>query len=135
MANPALHQVYDVSKFMEEHPGGEEVMLNVTGKRDIERNCLDRSFLLFTRRWKYAGKDASFDFEDIGHSSYAEGLMKDLCIGEIDQDTLPEATEVPSSSYKVKEETGDSSSTFLLYVVPPLILGAAFLLRFYSGNQ
>lgn len=30
-----MYQVYDVSKFMGEHPGGEEVVLKVTG-RDIK---------------------------------------------------------------------------------------------------
>lgn len=102
MAFVALYQVYDVSKFIEEHPGGDEVMTNATGK------------------------DASLDFEDIGHSSYAEGLMKDFCIGNIDELTLPKITAFPTASSTMNKDSG--SSTFLLYALPLLILGVLFLL-------
>ncbi|CAG9562951.1 unnamed protein product [Danaus chrysippus] len=53
------NQVYDVTKFLDDHPGGHEVLLNV------------------------AGKDASEDFEDIGHSMDAKELMKKYLIGEL----------------------------------------------------
>ncbi|CDY47078.1 hypothetical protein BRARA_C01385 [Brassica rapa] len=46
-------KVYDVTHFMDEHPGGDEVFLSS------------------------AGKDATFDFEDVGHSEDARELMKD----------------------------------------------------------
>lgn len=51
--------VYDVTTFIDEHPGGHEVLVNV------------------------AGKDASEDFDDIGHSLDAKELMKKYQIGEI----------------------------------------------------
>jgi cytochrome b5 len=51
--------VYDVSKFLDEHPGGHEVLVNVVGK------------------------DATEDFEDIGHSLDAKDLMKKFRIGEL----------------------------------------------------
>ncbi|VAI47563.1 unnamed protein product [Triticum turgidum subsp. durum] len=44
-------KVYDVTPFMEEHPGGDEVLLACTGK------------------------DATADFEDIGHSDSAKELL------------------------------------------------------------
>src|SRR5262245_8360416 len=52
-------KVYDVSRWMEDHPGGPEVML------------------------QEAGKDASNAFAEIGHSLYAEGLLKDYYIGDL----------------------------------------------------
>ncbi|XP_044020682.1 cytochrome b5-like [Aphidius gifuensis] len=52
-------KVYDVSKFLNEHPGGEEVLL------------------------EQAGKDASDDWDDVGHSNDAIELMKNYLIGEI----------------------------------------------------
>ncbi|RWS04649.1 Cytochrome b5-like protein [Dinothrombium tinctorium] len=54
-------QVYDVSKFLEEHPGGEEVLL------------------------EQAGKDATEAFEDVGHSSDARELMKQYLVGELEE--------------------------------------------------
>lgn len=59
------NKVYDVTKFMEEHPGGEEVLL------------------------EQAGKDASEIFEDISHSADAKDMMKTYLVGE-----LPEAEKV-----------------------------------------
>lgn len=53
------NQVYDVTKFLDDHPGGHEVLLNV------------------------AGKDASEDFDDIGHSMDAKELMKKYLIGDL----------------------------------------------------
>ncbi|EUC45260.1 hypothetical protein COCMIDRAFT_96091 [Bipolaris oryzae ATCC 44560] len=51
--------VYDVSNFIEEHPGGEEVL---------------RSF---------AGKDATEAFEDAAHSEEVTPIMKELIVGKI----------------------------------------------------
>lgn len=51
--------VYDVTAFLDDHPGGHEVLLNVSGK------------------------DASEDFDDVGHSSDAKEIMKKYCIGEV----------------------------------------------------
>ncbi|EMS68958.1 Cytochrome b5 isoform 1 [Triticum urartu] len=45
-------KVYDVTPFMEEHPGGDEVLLACTGK------------------------DATADFEDIGHSDAAKAAAR-----------------------------------------------------------
>ncbi|KAJ8041163.1 Cytochrome b5 [Holothuria leucospilota] len=53
--------VYDVTKFLDEHPGGEEVML------------------------EQGGGNASESFEDVGHSQDARELMKDYFIGELDE--------------------------------------------------
>lgn len=52
-------KVYDVTKFLEQHPGGEEVLLDV------------------------AGRDATSEFEDVGHSDEAINMMKDYLIGEL----------------------------------------------------
>ncbi|KAJ1845125.1 hypothetical protein LPJ73_004954 [Coemansia sp. RSA 2703] len=52
-------KVYDVTKFLDEHPGGEEVILEV------------------------AGLDATDAFEDIGHSEDARELLKDYFVGNL----------------------------------------------------
>lgn len=53
------NKVYDVTKFMDEHPGGEEVLL------------------------EQAGKNASEIFEDVSHSADAKDLMKNFLVGEL----------------------------------------------------
>ena len=52
-------KVYGVSKYLEDHPGGEEVLL-------------DR-----------AGADATEDFEDVGHSQQARDTLKKYELGEL----------------------------------------------------
>lgn len=52
-------KVYDVTKFQTEHPGGEEVLIDS------------------------AGKDATTDFVDVGHSTDAKEQMKQFVVGEI----------------------------------------------------
>ncbi|CAG0889257.1 unnamed protein product [Darwinula stevensoni] len=54
--------IYDVTKFLDEHPGGEEVLL------------------------EQGGKIATEQFEDVGHSSDARELMKQYKIGELHED-------------------------------------------------
>jgi cytochrome b involved in lipid metabolism len=59
-------KVYDVTKYLDDHPGGAEVMLDV------------------------AGQDADEFFEDIGHSKEARSELKKYIIGnyKIDEATL-----------------------------------------------
>merc|ERR1712100_702198 len=50
-------KVYDVTPFMDDHPGGGEIMLGA------------------------AGKDGTDDFEDVGHSPHARELLKRFKVG------------------------------------------------------
>ncbi|KAF3080612.1 hypothetical protein TWF569_004923 [Orbilia oligospora] len=52
-------KVYDVSPFVDEHPGGEEVMLDV------------------------AGQDGTEAFEDVGHSDEAREILSKYLIGNL----------------------------------------------------
>ncbi|XP_074679163.1 cytochrome b5 isoform X2 [Strix aluco] len=56
------HRVYDVTKFLDEHPGGEEVLR------------------------EQAGGDATENFEDVGHSTDARTLSETFIIGELHPD-------------------------------------------------
>ncbi|KAG8933662.1 hypothetical protein FRC01_007802 [Tulasnella sp. 417] len=53
-------KVYAASKFLDEHPGGDEVIL------------------------AEAGKDATEAFEDVGHSDEARDVLNGLYIGDFD---------------------------------------------------
>uniref|UniRef100_A0A2K5M4W7 Cytochrome b5 n=1 Tax=Cercocebus atys TaxID=9531 RepID=A0A2K5M4W7_CERAT len=59
------HKVYDLTKFLEEHPGGEEVLR------------------------EQAGGDATENFEDVGHSTDAREMSKTYIIGELHPDDRP----------------------------------------------
>ncbi|KAG8363231.1 hypothetical protein BUALT_Bualt19G0000600 [Buddleja alternifolia] len=106
--------VYDVTSFLEEHPGGDEVIIMASGK------------------------DATADFENVGHSSDAREKLKELYIGDIDESTLPVkqqfAPPPPPPAPKQHEESGNSSKV-LLYILPLFIFGVAFLFRFYSKSE
>ncbi|KAF9171652.1 hypothetical protein BGX21_007138, partial [Mortierella sp. AD011] len=59
----AIHgKVYDVTGFIDEHPGGEEVLIDE------------------------AGRDATESFEDVGHSEEAREILSKLYIGEYKSD-------------------------------------------------
>ncbi|XP_073130989.1 cytochrome b5 [Henckelia pumila] len=72
-------KVYDVTTYLEEHPGGDDILLEVTGK------------------------DATDEFEDAGHSKTARELMGQFFIGELDP-TVPAIPKMEIASKKQKLE-------------------------------
>nr|ANQ46484.1 cytochrome b5 [Santalum album] len=105
-------KVYDVTKFLEDHPGGDDVLLSATGK------------------------DATDDFEDVGHSSSARSMMDEYCVGEIDAKTIP--TKVTYTPPKQPHYNPDKTSEFIIkllqFLVPLAILGLAVGIRFYTKS-
>ncbi|KAK8686497.1 hypothetical protein V6N13_125521 [Hibiscus sabdariffa] len=104
-------KVYDVTPFMDEHPGGGEVLLSATAK------------------------DATNDFEDIGHSDYARGLMEKYYIGEIDSTTVPDKrTYIPpqQTPFNPNAKASEFLIKILQFLVPLLILGLAVTFRQYT---
>ncbi|XP_061717797.1 cytochrome b5-like [Cydia fagiglandana] len=91
--------VYDVTHFLDEHPGGEEVLL------------------------EQAGKDATEPFEDVSHSSDARALMKKYKIGElVEADrTQTKGAYAPQWSNDQPQEQGNAWTSWLA----PLLLGVA----------
>ncbi|PGH09184.1 hypothetical protein GX51_00938 [Blastomyces parvus] len=70
-------KIYNVSSFVDEHPGGEEVLLDV------------------------GGQDATEAFEDVGHSDEAREILDGLLIGKLKRipgDPAPKAQYPPASS-------------------------------------
>ncbi|XP_020093472.1 cytochrome b5 [Ananas comosus] len=103
-------KVYDVTPFMDEHPGGDEVLLAATGK------------------------DATNDFEDVGHSNSAREMMAKYCIGEIDAATVPakRAYIAPQQASYNPDKSSDFLIKILQFLVPILILGLAFAVRHFT---
>ncbi|XP_048334241.1 cytochrome b5 [Ziziphus jujuba] len=103
-------KVYDVTKFLEDHPGGDEVLLSATGK------------------------DATDDFEDVGHSDSARDMMKEYYVGEIDASTIPKKTKYipPKQPHYNQDKTSEFIIKLLQFLVPLAILGLAVGIRFYT---
>ncbi|XP_047077244.1 cytochrome b5-like [Lolium rigidum] len=103
-------KVYDVTPFMAEHPGGEDVMLVSTGK------------------------DATVDFED-AHTEAARELLPQYCIGEIDAATITAELVQPSKkAWATKPKAGPTSLWItLLQLAAPLLL-VAFALQNYTST-
>ncbi|PKU81639.1 cytochrome b5 [Dendrobium catenatum] len=103
-------KVYNVAKFLEDHPGGDEVLLAVTGK------------------------DATDDFEDVGHSSTARAMMDEYYVGEIDVSTIPTKVKYspPKQPYYNQDKTSDFIIKILQFLVPLAILGLAVIVRIYT---
>lgn len=67
--------MYDVTKFVSEHPGGDEVLVTE------------------------AARDATEPFEDVGHSEDAYEILKTLYIGDLaDPESVPQRGRKPSDT-------------------------------------
>ncbi|XP_055454711.1 cytochrome b5 [Psammomys obesus] len=103
------HKVYDLTKFLEEHPGGEEVLR------------------------EQAGGDATENFEDVGHSTDARELSKTYIIGELHPDDRSKIAK-PSDTLVTTVES--SSSWWTNWVIPAIsALAVALMYRFYMAEE
>ncbi|XP_010277835.1 PREDICTED: cytochrome b5-like [Nelumbo nucifera] len=107
-------KVYDVTKFLEDHPGGEDVLLEAS-----------------------ANGDATEAFDDVGHSSTATSMMNSYLIGFLEGSdagkdigglqTMREKKEKGSALAKAKKEMKPSVVINLMqYSIPLIIFGVAF---------
>lgn len=139
-------QVYDVSSFMDDHPGGDEVLISATGKISHSLLVNIGSLILNTLCtvvWMrilfgiFAGKDATNDFEDVGHSDSAREMMDKYYIGDIDPSTVPrKRAYIPleQPAYN-QDKTPEFIIKILQILVPLLILGLAFAVRHYTKKE
>ena len=84
-------KVYDVTQFLDEHPGGYDIVVSNSGARGRVGvrvvalwlvQCLRPGCIDATRPLCIAGKDSTEDFDEIGHSKTAQDMLKDYYIGE-----------------------------------------------------
>ncbi|XP_048371995.1 cytochrome b5 [Sphaerodactylus townsendi] len=103
-----LHgRVYDVTPFLHEHPGGEEVLL------------------------EQAGRDATESFEDVGHSVDAREMLDQYLIGEVHpSDCKPEGPKVPG------KPASNEDSVWTMWLIPILgVLILGFMYRYYMDGR
>jgi len=100
-------KVYNSSSFVDEHPGGEEVLLD----------C--------------AGQDATEAFEDVGHSDEAREILAGLLIGDLKRQEGDPVPKVPNSKTS-SSSSSDSATSFGLGLYAIVIIGGAAA---YFGYQ
>lgn len=88
----------------------------------------------------FAGKDATDDFEDVGHSKGARAMLNDLYIGDIDPSTIPTKVQntppaQPQNNQDKTSSSSDSMTKMLQFLLPLLILGVAVGIRFYNTKS
>ncbi|KAL0286129.1 UNVERIFIED_CONTAM: cytochrome [Sesamum calycinum] len=89
-------QVYNVTNYLNDHPGGDEVLLAA------------------------AGKDASEEFEDVGHGSAARLMLDEFYVGEIDP-SINLTTKIEDTTLgpikDVKDKPLESTNKLLYFVL------------------
>ncbi|XP_008810951.1 cytochrome b5 [Phoenix dactylifera] len=92
-------KVYDVTNYLDEHPGGDDVLLSA------------------------AGRDSTEEFEEAGHSKSARELMQDYCIGELDPTPAIPELEIFRKDQPSNLVTKFSSRALQYWAVPAAIAG------------
>ncbi|GAU13687.1 hypothetical protein TSUD_347910 [Trifolium subterraneum] len=115
IVSKTLPAVYDVTPFLDDHPGGDESLISSTGK------------------------DATVDFEDVGHSDSAIEMMHKYFIGHVDTPTMPTEVKHNPPPSKQTPKVSDQSSGFvskaLQFLLPLLILAIAFAMQHYGKKK
>ncbi|XP_011089102.1 cytochrome b5-like [Sesamum indicum] len=125
-----FEKAYDVTAFIDEHPGGDDLLLNVTGK------------------------DATPEFKAACHTFNAWSMMERLYVGEVDKSTIPfdnttttpllqtlakkgKDTTTTTPSSQLLNTKGNNSNKYLIYLlqflVPLIIVNLA--VAFFSKSS
>ncbi|XP_061876798.1 cytochrome b5 [Entelurus aequoreus] len=103
------YKVYDVTEFLEEHPGGEEVLR------------------------EQAGGNATESFEDVGHSSDAREMASQMVIGELHPDDRDKLAQ-PSES--LVTTLNDEESWWPNWFIPAVVVVIVTLVyRLYTAES
>ncbi|XP_071766037.1 cytochrome b5 type B [Centroberyx gerrardi] len=96
-------KVYDITGFLEEHPGGEEVLL------------------------EQAGADATESFEDVGHSTDAREMLEQYYVGELHMDDRKK-----ENSKDVCNSSSGESSSWTTWLLPAIVaVAVGIIYRYY----
>ncbi|KAJ2899143.1 hypothetical protein MKZ38_003390 [Zalerion maritima] len=104
-------KVYDCTKFIDEHPGGEEVLLDV------------------------AGQDATEAFEDVGHSDEARETLDKLHVGALKRGANDPTPNVAGGATAAAAQTDAAGVGIVFYAVMLIGAGAAYFAYNYMQQQ
>ncbi|KAE9380606.1 cytochrome b5 [Stipitochalara longipes BDJ] len=107
-------KVYDTTAFVDEHPGGEEVLLDV------------------------GGQDATEAFEDVGHSDEAREILEGLLIGNLKRqegDPKPKITTTTAAATSTNNAAGLGIGLYAIILIGAgLAFGVYKYLQTQEGN-
>ncbi|CAO3630145.1 unnamed protein product [Cunninghamella blakesleeana] len=98
------NKVYDITPFIDEHPGGEEVLIDE------------------------GARDATGPFEDVGHSPDARDLLKKYYLGDVDPASVPVKVVSPNATSGDVKPEGNP----LRILLPILVLLGIVYYRFFA---
>lgn len=111
-------KVYNVTSFLQDHPGGEDILVDSSGR------------------------DATREFEDVGHSEDARAQLKELYIGDLRPATEEELAQAQEEAKNRGESTdvdgssGNSiASSLVKWLFPFVLIGVAYILRKYTASK
>lgn len=98
-------KVYDVTRFLMEHPGGEEVLL------------------------QQAGQDATESFNDVGHSADAREMAKEYLVGQLapEDSRNAKAPKLSEAAYESSWKDVIFSPTWTNFFIPVVISLGVYL--------
>lgn len=96
------NKVYDVTPFLYEHPGGEDIILKATGR------------------------DATEDYNGVNHSGEATGILQKYYVGDLDSSTLPAKKQYNPIAVVAKQISTSKSRGIFQILVPLLIIAIAY---------
>ncbi|KXT07300.1 hypothetical protein AC578_467 [Pseudocercospora eumusae] len=104
-------KVYNTSSFVDEHPGGEEVLLDV------------------------GGQDATEAFEDVGHSDEAREILEGLLIGNLKRQAGDPVPKSATQQVADARKNTTSSGGLGVGVYAVVVVGAAVAYFAYNYLQ
>merc|ERR1712054_247523 len=105
-------KVYDITKFLDEHPGGEEILI------------------------ENAGIDATENFEDVGHSSDAREMLEEYYIGEVHEEDKTGSKDRGTKSWGSGPAAIEEESSWSSWLVPmAFALFASMLYRYFFVKE
>jgi len=104
-------KVYNASSFVDEHPGGEEVLLDV------------------------AGQDATEAFEDVGHSDEAREILTGLLIGDLKRGASDPAPKTAAGNTTGASGSASQGAGLGIGVYAAILIGGAIAFGVYKYTQ
>ncbi|CEO60858.1 putative cytochrome b5 [Penicillium brasilianum] len=104
-------KVYDCTSFVDEHPGGEEVLLDV------------------------GGQDGSEAFEDVGHSDEAREILDGLLVGSVKRLPGDPAPKAHASTGSSSASSSSSAGGFGVGLYAVILIGGAIAYGAYNYLQ